>query len=263
MRAREPGSGPLSCRVDDDPAALLSEYRHLSHHAVELLGELHAIQGQLAAIMQVFSGGHLLPGSHQPPAILSPDASRPAPSDLTDIRSVYRVLPDPEGRAHLDIIEPRPEFRPNAPEGTPSISPGNAPDIADLQLLDTPADIHAAARPIFDTLDPTREHFVLLLCTSRAQLQGYRVIASGTAGQVIVHARDIIRAAMLLGAAAIVAVHNHPTGDLEPSRADIALTEKLIETGRLTHIPLIDHLILSPRGHLSIREHSPLLFDHT
>ena len=268
MRARE--RAHLGSRDDlddfdldvdlDDPAALLAEFRRLSHRSVELQAALYTVHRDLAAIMRVV--GDRLTSNAPPAPMLPPHESRPVPRDLTNIYSVYRVHPDPEGRAHLDRIEPRREFRPLDPESTPEASPGDAPDVADLQILHSPADIHAAARPIFASLDPVREHFVVLLCTADARLQGYRLIASGTANEVLVHARDIIRPAMLLGAAAMVGVHNHPGGNLRPSRADIALTRKLIETGRLADLPLIDNLIISHRGYHSIRRHYPGLFDY-
>ena len=67
------------------------------------------------------------------------------------------------------------------------------------------------------------------------------------------HVREVIKRAMELGSAAIILVHNHPSGDPAPSRQDIALTRQIVEAGRPLGISLHDHVIIGAKGHASLR----------
>jgi DNA repair protein RadC len=69
-------------------------------------------------------------------------------------------------------------------------------------------------------------------------------ISQGTLDTILVHARDVFRAAIIGNAAALVLVHNHPSGDPTPSEADIRVTRDLIRAGQLLKIELLDHVIL-------------------
>ena len=85
------------------------------------------------------------------------------------------------------------------------------------------------------------------------------VVSKGTADRTIVHPRDVFREAVRWNAYSIIIAHNHPCGDPVPSEEDIELTKKLIEIGRLHHIPILDHIVLGAsesangRGFVSIR----------
>lgn len=75
----------------------------------------------------------------------------------------------------------------------------------------------------------------------------------GTIDQASVHVREVIRRAMDLGSAALILVHNHPSGDPQPSRADIQLTRDIIDAGRKLGIAVHDHVIVASGGHTSMR----------
>lgn len=75
----------------------------------------------------------------------------------------------------------------------------------------------------------------------------------GTIDQASVHVREVIRRAMDLGSTALILVHNHPSGDPQPSRADIQLTRDLIDAGRRLGIAVHDHVIVASSGHSSMR----------
>jgi len=79
------------------------------------------------------------------------------------------------------------------------------------------------------------------------------VMSEGSIDQAAVHVREVIRRAIDLGAAAIVLVHNHPTGDPAPSRADIQLTRDIIDAGKRLNIAVHDHVIIGAHGHSSMR----------
>jgi len=71
--------------------------------------------------------------------------------------------------------------------------------------------------------------------------------------EAAIHPREVIRRAMEVGAAALILVHNHPSGNPEPSRADIQITNRIAEAGRLLNITVHDHIIVGRSGHVSLR----------
>jgi len=74
------------------------------------------------------------------------------------------------------------------------------------------------------------------------------MVALGTASSVTVHPRDVFREAVKANAVSVIVAHNHPSGDVDPSEDDIALTARLKRAGDLLGITLLDHLILAPGG---------------
>ena len=78
-------------------------------------------------------------------------------------------------------------------------------------------------------------------------------ISEGSIDQSAVHVREVVKRAMELGSAAIILVHNHPSGDPSPSRQDIALTQQIIEAGRPLGLSVHDHVIIGAKGHVSLR----------
>jgi len=70
----------------------------------------------------------------------------------------------------------------------------------------------------------------------------------------VVHPRELFREAINYHAAAVVLVHNHPSGDPSPSHEDVALTQKMIEAGRLLDISVIDHVIIGDGKYVSLKE---------
>jgi DNA repair protein RadC len=79
------------------------------------------------------------------------------------------------------------------------------------------------------------------------------IASEGSIDEAAVHVREIIRRAIDLGAAGLILVHNHPSGDPQPSRADIQLTRDIIEAGRRLKIAVHDHVIIGAEGHASLR----------
>ncbi len=121
-------------------------------------------------------------------------------------------------------------------------------------------DIERAAHTIFATLDDDQEHFIVLLCGFAEELIGYQVLASGSSMGVEVDMKLLFRTALLFGAPCILAMHNHPSGWLEPSGDDQELTRRMVVAGQTHEIPLVDHLIWSPQGLISLRQQCPQLF---
>ena len=126
-------------------------------------------------------------------------------------------------------------------------------------LLDQPA---AVADLLREECRPyTVEHFYALLLDTRRRLLRKVVLTRGTLDAAIVHPRDVFRHAVTANASAVVLVHNHPSGDSTPSKADITVTRDLIRAGRLLKIEVLDHVILGrktdewERDYFSLKEH--------
>lgn len=92
--------------------------------------------------------------------------------------------------------------------------------------------------------DPDREYFVALLLDGKNRITGIYQVSQGSLNQSIVHPRETFKAAILANSAAIILAHNHPSGDLTPSREDIDITRRLKEAGDLLGIRVLDHVIV-------------------
>lgn len=78
-------------------------------------------------------------------------------------------------------------------------------------------------------------------------------VGDGSIDEAAIHPREVIRRGLELGAAALILVHNHPSGSPQPSRADIQITQRIIEAGRLLGISVHDHVIIGREGHVSLK----------
>lgn len=78
-------------------------------------------------------------------------------------------------------------------------------------------------------------------------------VGDGSIDEAAIHPREVIRKALDIGASALILVHNHPSGDPSPSRADIQITQRIAEAGRLLGIVVHDHVIIGREGHTSLR----------
>ncbi|MCU0523511.1 MAG: DNA repair protein RadC [Elainella sp. Prado103] len=122
----------------------------------------------------------------------------------------------------------------------------------DRIVIDDP--VLAAAALTADLMWQAQERFALLLLDIKHRLLGTRVITIGTATETLAHPRDIFREVIRQGAVRAIVAHNHPSGNLEPSSEDLALTRQLLSGGQILGIPLLDHLILGNGDHVSLRQ---------
>jgi DNA repair protein RadC len=129
---------------------------------------------------------------------------------------------------------------------------------AEAPLLEEPARIADLLRE--DNRFHDVEVFQIVLLNTRKRLVRVETISQGTLDTLLVHPREVFRRAIAANAAAVVLVHNHPSGDPTPSDADIKVTRDLIRAGQLLRIDLLDHIILGratqerPRDWISMRE---------
>ncbi len=106
----------------------------------------------------------------------------------------------------------------------------------------SPSEAAALARQLIP--DDDREHFGLLLLDSQNLLNAYHEVSTGSLSASIVHPREVFRAAILGGAAHLILVHNHPSGDPTPSKEDVHLTRQLAQGARLLGLRIHDHVII-------------------
>jgi DNA repair protein RadC len=109
--------------------------------------------------------------------------------------------------------------------------------------------------------DDAREHLVAIYLDARYRPIGDAIVSIGTANSTTAHPREVFQSAVALGAVALVIGHSHPSGDVSPSDADLAVTRRLAAAGRLLGIELLDHIVWERGGAFrSIAEVSPESF---
>jgi len=99
-----------------------------------------------------------------------------------------------------------------------------------------------------------REHFIAITLDGSSRVINTHIISIGTLNQSLVHPREVFYPAIKDKSAAIIIAHNHPSGQLLPSRADKQVTTRLKEAGKLIGIEIIDHIILTPDGYYSFQD---------
>jgi DNA repair protein RadC len=104
-----------------------------------------------------------------------------------------------------------------------------------------------------DMASLTVERVRVLYLDSRNRLVRDHLVGDGTIDEAAIHPREVIRRGLDLGACALILVHNHPSGNPEPSRADIQITHRIAEAGRLLGITVHDHVIVGREGHVSLK----------
>ncbi len=118
--------------------------------------------------------------------------------------------------------------------------------------ISSPAD---AAPLLYYYASSKKEHFLCISLNGAHEVIALRVVSMGTLNRTIVHPREVFADPIKEHAAGIICAHNHPSGNTEPSREDIELTERLKKAGDILGIGLLDHLIISETGFYSFSEH--------
>ena len=103
-----------------------------------------------------------------------------------------------------------------------------------------------------------KEYFKVLFLNQANQVLGYTLISEGGITETSVDVRIILQAALLTNSVALVLAHNHPSGNLKPSRQDMEITKQVKEAARLMRITVIDHLILTDAGYYSFSDEGQL-----
>lgn len=125
----------------------------------------------------------------------------------------------------------------------------------DRPIISSPADVDALLRSRLVHLD--RERFVVVLLNTKNAVLSTHTVSIGTLSSSLVHPREVFRPAIQASAAAVILVHNHPSGKSEPSREDRDATRRLAEAGQTIGIEVLDHVIIGD-AYFSLKEHGLL-----
>ena len=154
----------------------------------------------------------------------------------------------------------------DASTSPPSLS---VPWVRVMLVKDSPASYYPAIHSSQDVVNLSqdmlsldREEFRVLLLNAKHQVMGVHTVSIGSLTVSIVHPREVYKAAILANAAEIIGIHNHPSGNPDPSPEDHALTKRLSEAGTILGITLLDHVIIGHNTHYSFADQDQLAFPH-
>lgn len=118
--------------------------------------------------------------------------------------------------------------------------------------ITSPQDIAEIFIPILR--DEIKEKFIVVCLNSANRIIKYETISVGNLNSSVVHPREIFKVAIDNPSASIILIHNHPSGNPEPSNEDIRITQKIVESGKILDIPVFDHLIIAGETYTSFVE---------
>jgi len=124
------------------------------------------------------------------------------------------------------------------------------------KCLRSPEDTYNLFKAFFDK-SPV-ELFLVLHLKTNTRLSAFEIVSKGILNQTLVHPREVFKSAILRNAASIIIAHNHPSGNSEPSKEDIAITKQVADAGKIIGIPLVDHIIFTSEKYYSFAEHGHL-----
>jgi DNA repair protein RadC len=174
-----------------------------------------------------------------------------------DPRGVYPVVPatalqlqevSPSAQLPVEAMKPAKEYK--------VVALRECPLPEGMHLCDTPESAAEYWRATIATnpyFNPETECLAVLMVNTRRRVKGHQLLTIGTLDSILVHPREVFRAAIIVAAAAVVIMHNHPSGEPEPSEADIKVTRDLIRAGQLMKIEVLDHVIMGRDRHCSLR----------
>ena len=122
----------------------------------------------------------------------------------------------------------------------------------EMKKVRSPEDVAWLMIPEMKSLD--REHFKAILLNTKNGILKIVTVAIGSLNAALVHPRELFKAAVASSAAGVILVHNHPTGNPEPSAEDTELTTRFVRCGELLGIELVDHIIIGGARWVSLRE---------
>ena len=102
--------------------------------------------------------------------------------------------------------------------------------------------------------DDSKERFIVVCLNSSNKIIKHETISIGNLNSSVVHPREIFKVAIDCSSASIILIHNHPSGNPEPSKEDISITKKIVESGKILDIPVFDHLIIAGETYTSFVE---------
>ena len=126
------------------------------------------------------------------------------------------------------------------------------PQLKGTTTIKTPENLFQQFRSLFE--NQVKEKFIVFWLNSANRVIGFEVISEGILNSSLVHPREVFRGAIVNSCASIIVAHNHPSGNPEPSKEDVEITKKLVDSGKIIGITVFDHLIFVNNRYLSFVE---------
>lgn len=133
--------------------------------------------------------------------------------------------------------------------------------ICNVQMLPNPETVYLVCRDVLNMIDYTEEYAFVFALNTKGRILGTFEVSHGTVDSSLIQPREILMKLLLIGASSFILVHNHPSQDTKPSKADIQITKRIWEAGKLIGLELTDHVIVSNEGYFSLKDHNSLSFD--
>lgn len=121
------------------------------------------------------------------------------------------------------------------------------------KVIKTPLDIVESF--LYEYRYKSKEHFIGVFLNTKNRIIHKEIISIGSLNASIVHPREVFNAAIRHCSASLICVHNHPSGDPNPSQEDIQTTKRLVEAGNIIGIDVLDHIIIGENRYYSLKEH--------
>ncbi|PXZ07592.1 DNA repair protein [Gilliamella apicola] len=126
----------------------------------------------------------------------------------------------------------------------------------DKRYIESSDDVYSIMQRVLlreNKIDKEKEHFWIIGMNEAGYILYIELIALGSVKAVNIEPMNVYRVAVMKNATRVIAIHNHPTGRLAPSKADLDITDRLIQVGRILNIALVDHLIISTEAYDSLK----------
>ena len=124
-----------------------------------------------------------------------------------------------------------------------------------LRAIQKPGDAADILRDVCDLHNQAEEHVFMIMLSSANTVKGVSEVSHGGLAMAPILPREIFSRALLCGAAALILAHNHPSGDIRPSKQDLEETQRVCDSGELLGIRIFDHIIIGEDGYHSMLEH--------
>jgi DNA repair protein RadC len=118
----------------------------------------------------------------------------------------------------------------------------------------SPEEAYNAIKIITNVQEEAQEVFGILVLNTKNKIVAVHEVSRGALNSSLVHPREVFKPAVLHNAASIICFHNHPSGNPEPSREDIEITNRLVEAGKIMGIEILDHIIVGDDRYVSLKE---------
>ena len=120
--------------------------------------------------------------------------------------------------------------------------------------ITSPAAVEAVGKGLLELEDKDIEEFWILHLSSRNTINALQMVSRGSLSESLAHPREVFKAALLNNSSSIILIHNHPSGDSNPSGNDKKTTERLVEAGKIIGIKVMDHVVIGKGNIYSFKE---------